>query len=105
VSRHGQRIRPAKAPLDVSQKSANNVAMASGSQTVKNSDGGLSTNSVTVNLVGTNTYAYDGKMRRRIERQYTYLPSSSSYLLTNEVHFIYDGNVVAEERKPAMSRW
>jgi RHS repeat-associated protein len=48
-----------------------------------------------------NSFAYDGKMRRRIERQYTYLPSSSSYLLTNEVHFIYDGNVVIEERSAA----
>jgi len=45
-----------------------------------------------------NSFAYDGKMRRRIERQYAYLPSFSSYLLTNEVHFIYDGNVVVEER-------
>jgi RHS repeat-associated protein len=45
-----------------------------------------------------NSFAYDGKMRRRIERDYAYLPSSSSYLLTNEIHFICDGNVVAEER-------
>ena len=45
-----------------------------------------------------NSFAYDGKMRRRIERDYAYLPSSNSYLLTNEVHFIYDGNVVIEER-------
>jgi RHS repeat-associated protein len=45
-----------------------------------------------------NSFAYDGKMRRRIERDYTYLPSSSSYLLTNEVHLIYDGNLVVEER-------
>jgi RHS repeat-associated protein len=45
-----------------------------------------------------NSFAYDGKMRRRIERDYAYLPSSNSYLLTNEVHFIYDGNVVVEER-------
>jgi RHS repeat-associated protein len=95
----------------------------------------FSTNSITVNLLGTNTYgydlngnltndgyrnfayddeneliaawltnvwsnsfAYDGKMRRRIERNYAYLPSSNSYLLTNEVHFIYDGSVVIEER-------
>ncbi|HUA64816.1 MAG TPA: hypothetical protein VME24_03145, partial [Alphaproteobacteria bacterium] len=31
-----------------------------------------------------NSFAYDGKMRRRIERDYAYLPSSNSYLLTNE---------------------
>jgi RHS repeat-associated protein len=45
-----------------------------------------------------NSFAYDGLLRKRIEQQYSYLPSSSSYLLTNEIHYIYDGNVVVEER-------
>ena len=56
---------------------------------------------VWVSNVWSNSFSYDGKMRRRIVQQYTYLPSSSSYLLTNEVHFIYDGNLVVEERSAA----
>ena len=43
-------------------------------------------------------FTYDGKMRRRIRREYTYLPSSNSYLLTNEVRYVYDGNLVIQER-------
>jgi RHS repeat-associated protein len=43
-------------------------------------------------------FVYDGLGRRRITRDYTYLPSSNSYLLTNEVHYIYDGMTVAQER-------
>jgi RHS repeat-associated protein len=43
-------------------------------------------------------FTYDGKMRRRIRREYTYLPSSNSYLLTNEVRYVYDGNLVFQER-------
>lgn len=97
--------------------------------------GRLSTNSVTVNVVGSasytydangnltsdgtrnfayddenqlvavwvanswsNSFAYDGMMRKRIEQQYTYLPSSNSYLLTNEVLYVYDGMLVLQER-------
>jgi RHS repeat-associated protein len=45
-----------------------------------------------------NSFAYDGLLRKRIEQQYTYRSSSRSYLLTNEIHYIYDGNVVVEER-------
>ena len=54
--------------------------------------------SVWVANTWSNSFVYDGKFRRRIERDYIYLPSSSSYLLTNEVHFIYDGNFVIQER-------
>jgi RHS repeat-associated protein len=43
-----------------------------------------------------NSFAYDGKMRRRIEQDYTW--QSSAWVETNEIHFIYDGNVVVEER-------
>jgi RHS repeat-associated protein len=43
-------------------------------------------------------FVYDGLGRRRITRDYTYLPSSNSYLLTNEVHYIYDGMMVQQER-------
>ena len=43
-----------------------------------------------------NSFAYDGKLRRRIERYYSW--SGSSWTQTNEIHFIYDGNVVIQER-------
>lgn len=43
-----------------------------------------------------NNFVYDGKMRRRIERDYSW--NGSSWTQTNEVHFIYDGNVVVQER-------
>ncbi len=39
---------------------------------------------------------YDGKMRRRIERDYVW--KSGAWVQTNEMHFIYDGNVVIQER-------
>jgi len=45
-----------------------------------------------------NSFAYDGKMRRRIERDYSWDAGTSGWQETNEVHFIYDGNVVVEER-------
>jgi YD repeat-containing protein len=97
------------------------------------------TNSITVNLLATNTYAYDlngnmitngtrvldyddenqliritqpstwksefvydGKMRRRIRREYTW--SGSTFTQTNEVHYIYDGNVVIQERDGSLFR-
>jgi RHS repeat-associated protein len=43
-----------------------------------------------------NNFVYDGKMRRRIERDYSW--NGSSFIETNEVHFIYDGNVVVQDR-------
>lgn len=42
-------------------------------------------------------FQYDGKMRRRIRREFTWLPAGN-WQLTNEVHYIYDGNLVIEER-------
>ena len=39
----------------------------------------------------------DGKMRLRIRREYTWA-TNSAWQLTNEVHYIYDGNVVVQER-------
>jgi len=93
------------------------------------------TNSITVNLPGTNTFvydlngnmrtngtrifdyddeneliriteptawksefAYDGKMRRRIEKNFRWDAGTSGWAQTNEVRFIYDGNVVLQER-------
>jgi RHS repeat-associated protein len=41
-------------------------------------------------------FAYDGKLRRRIERDYSW--NGSSWVETNEVHYVYDGNVVIQER-------
>ena len=43
-----------------------------------------------------NSFVYDGKMRRRIERDYNW--NSGAWTQTNEIHFIYDGNVVIQER-------
>jgi RHS repeat-associated protein len=47
-----------------------------------------------------NNFVYDGKLRRRIERDYSWA-GSSGWQLTNEIHFIYDGNVVVQERSAA----
>jgi RHS repeat-associated protein len=40
-------------------------------------------------------FLYDGRMRRRIRREYTW---NGTWNLTNEVHYIYDGNLVIQER-------
>ena len=41
-------------------------------------------------------FVYDGKNRRRIRREYTW--QSSGWQQTNEVHYIYVGNLVIQER-------
>ena len=41
-------------------------------------------------------FAYDGKLRRRIEKDYSW--SGSAWTQTNEVHYVYDGNLVIQER-------
>jgi RHS repeat-associated protein len=43
-------------------------------------------------------FTYDGKMRRRIRREYAW--QLSNWRLANEVHYIYDGNLVIHERDP-----
>jgi RHS repeat-associated protein len=43
-----------------------------------------------------NNFVYDGKMRRRIEGDYGW--NGSSWTETNEIHYVYDGNVVIQER-------
>ncbi|HEX3626233.1 MAG TPA: RHS repeat-associated core domain-containing protein [Verrucomicrobiae bacterium] len=43
-----------------------------------------------------NSFAYDGLMRKRIERQFSW--SGSGWTETNEVHYIYDGSLVLQER-------
>ncbi len=40
-------------------------------------------------------FTYDGLMRRRVRKEYTW---SGSWVLTNEVHYIYDGSDVLQER-------
>jgi RHS repeat-associated protein len=51
---------------------------------------------VWVTNVWRSDFVYDGKLRRRIERDYSW--NGSSWLQTNEVHYIYDGNLVIQER-------
>jgi RHS repeat-associated protein len=41
-------------------------------------------------------FSYDGKMRRRTLTNYTW--NGSSWLPTNAIHYIYDGNLVIQER-------
>ncbi len=42
------------------------------------------------------SFTYDGKMRRRIRKEYTW--AGSAWLETNEVRYVYDGNLVIQER-------
>jgi hypothetical protein len=41
-------------------------------------------------------FVYDGKMRRRIRREYSW--QSGIWNLQSEIHYIYDGNLVLQER-------
>ncbi len=41
-------------------------------------------------------FAYDGKLRRRVRQEYGWV--SSARVLTNEVRYVYDGNLVIQER-------
>jgi RHS repeat-associated protein len=41
-------------------------------------------------------FSYDGKMRQRIRQEYTWL--SGQWVLTNAVYYVYDANVVIQER-------
>jgi RHS repeat-associated protein len=43
-----------------------------------------------------NSFAYDGLQRRRIENDYAW--GGSAWLKTNEICFVYDGNLVLQER-------
>jgi len=43
-------------------------------------------------------FVYDGMMRRRIERDYRWDAGTSGWVQTNETRYIYDGNVVIQER-------
>jgi len=41
-------------------------------------------------------FSYDGKLRRRIRQEYTW--QSSQWVQTNAVYYVYDGNLVVQER-------
>jgi RHS repeat-associated protein len=41
-------------------------------------------------------FVYDGLCRRRIERDFTW--SSGTWVRTNEVHYVYDGRLILQER-------
>lgn len=41
-------------------------------------------------------FVYDGKMRRRISRDYQWV--SASWVMTNECRYVYDGNLAIQER-------
>jgi RHS repeat-associated protein len=43
-------------------------------------------------------FAYDGKMRRRIRREYSWSVTLDTWHLTQEIRYIYDGNLVLQER-------
>ena len=52
--------------------------------------------SVLVSNAWKSEFVYDGLMRRRVRKEYTW--SASNWLQTNEVRYIYDGRVVLQER-------
>ena len=59
-------------------------------------DGENQLSSVVANYMWKQEFVYDGKMRRRIRREYTY--SYPNWVLNNEVHYVYDGMRVIQER-------
>jgi len=50
---------------------------------------------VTISGQSKSDFVYDGLGRRRITRDYTW---NSSWILTSEVHYLYDGKLVIQER-------
>jgi RHS repeat-associated protein len=52
--------------------------------------------SITATNAWKSEFAYDGKLRRRTRKEYTW--QSGAWVLTNEVRYIYDGNLVIQER-------
>jgi len=43
-------------------------------------------------------FTYDGKMRRRVRKEFVWSAGSSTWVLSNEVRYAYDGNLVIQER-------
>ncbi|MGO8931752.1 MAG: RHS repeat-associated core domain-containing protein [Limisphaerales bacterium] len=54
--------------------------------------------SVWITNVWRSDFAYDGKMRRRIRTEFTW--SGSTWLTNQVVRYVYDGNLVIQERDP-----
>jgi RHS repeat-associated protein len=52
--------------------------------------------SVTVSNGWRSEFTYDGMLRRRVRKEYTW--QSGAWLKTNEVHYVYEGNLVLQER-------
>jgi RHS repeat-associated protein len=52
--------------------------------------------SVTISNAWRSEFVYDGKMRRRIRREYSW--QNNAWLQTNEVHYVYDADLVIQER-------
>ena len=52
--------------------------------------------SVTTNWMS--QFSYDGKMRRRIRKEFAWSSYLNAWNETNEVHYVYDGNLVIQER-------
>ncbi|MEW6303671.1 MAG: RHS repeat-associated core domain-containing protein [Verrucomicrobiota bacterium] len=52
--------------------------------------------SVLVTNAWKSEFVYDGKMRRRVRKEYTW--TGSAWLQTNEVRYVYDGNLAIQER-------
>lgn len=50
----------------------------------------------TVNTFSKSEFAYDGKMRRRVRKEYEW--QGGGWVHTDEVRYIYDGNLVIQER-------
>jgi RHS repeat-associated protein len=50
---------------------------------------------VTVTNAWKSEFSYDGKLRRRMVKEFTW---NGSWVQTNEVHYVYDGNLVVQER-------
>ncbi|MDB6065487.1 MAG: repeat protein [Pedosphaera sp.] len=51
---------------------------------------------VTVANAWKSEFTYDGSLRMRVRKEFTWL--SSAWVQTNEVHYVYDGSVVIQER-------
>jgi len=51
---------------------------------------------VTVTNSWKSEFTYDGKFRRRVRKEFSW--QNGSWVATSEVHYIYDGNVVIQER-------
>lgn len=43
-------------------------------------------------------FDHDGKGRRRIRREYNWVPGLNAWQLMNEIHYVYDNNLVIQER-------